>query len=140
MPGAKSERRILIVVDASAVIEWLLDSPAGIRVEERMFARDQVIYAPELLYVEVTHGLRRQVLARRLLPLRAEQAITDLLDLEVNHFPHALVLNRVWQLRDSLSTYDAMYVAIAETLEAPLLTCDARIASAHGHRAKIELC
>lgn len=130
----------MIVVDASAVIEWLLNSQAGIRVEQRMFAREEIIYAPELLYVEVTHGLRRQVLTRRLLALRAERAIADLLDLQVTHFPHALVLNRVWQLRDTLSAYDALYVAIAETLEAPLLTCDTRIASAHGHRAKIELC
>lgn len=135
-----SETPTLIVVDASAVIEWLLRGPAGIRVEERMFAGDEIIYAPELLYVEVTHGLRRQVLSRRLLAIRAEHAIADLLDLQVNRFPHTIVLNRVWELRDSLSAYDAMYVAIAETLEAPLLTCDSRIASAHGHRAKIELC
>jgi len=129
----------LIVVDASAVTEWLLESPTGIRVSERMFAPDEMVYAPELLYVEVTQSLKRSVLLRHMAAVRAEQAIADLLDLQVNHFPHALVLNRVWELRNSLSAYDAMYVAIAETLEAPLLTCDGGIASAHGHRARIEL-
>ena len=139
MLSGRSETPVLIVVDASAAIEWLLKSPAGIRIDERLFAPDEILYAPELLYVEVAQGLKRQVLSRRLLAIRAEQAIADLLDLQVNHFPHALVMHRVWELRDSLSVYDAVYVAMAETLEAPLLTCDAGIASAHGHRAKIEL-
>ena len=87
MLNERSETPVLIVVDASAAIEWLLKSPAGIRIEQRLFAPDELLYAPELLYVEVTQGLKRQVLSRRLLATRAEQAIADLLDLHVNHFP-----------------------------------------------------
>lgn len=129
----------MIVVDASAVLEWLFKSSAGIQISERMFAPNEIVYAPELLYVEVIQSLRRLVLSGRVISHRAEQAIADLLDLQVNYFPHALVLHRAWELRHNLSAYDALYVAIAETLEAPLLTCDAGIAHSPGHRARIEL-
>ena len=129
----------MIVVDASALIEWLLGTPSGTAVAERLFAPGQSIYAPELVYVEVVHGLRRMVRAQALPVLRAEANIDDLLDLEINQFPHMLVLRRVWELRDILSAYDALYVCIAETLEAPLITCDRRLASAHGHFAQIEV-
>jgi len=79
------------------------------------------------------------VRSQTLTALRAEENIADLLDLEINRFPQMLVLHRVWELRDSLSAYDALYVCIAETLEAPLITCDRKMASAHGHSAQVEV-
>ena len=109
------------------------------RLEQRMFAPGEILYCPELLYVEVTHTFRRYVFNRSVAVLRAEAALRDLLDLRVNHFPHGLVITRVWELRNSLTAYDAMYVAMAETLDAPLITCDRKIASAPGHHAQVEL-
>jgi len=128
----------LIVVDASALIEWLLGTVSGKRVGERLFAPGQNVYAPELVYLEVVQGLRRLVRVETLSASRAEQGLADLLDLEINRFPPMLLLRRVWELRDSLSAYDALYVSIAETLEAPLITCDRKLSAAHGHRARIE--
>jgi predicted nucleic acid-binding protein len=72
-------------------------------------------------------------------PNRAEQALADLDGLRIVRHPHQPYVPRIWQLRDSLTAYDAAYVALAEALEAPLITRDGRMASAHGHRAKIEL-
>jgi predicted nucleic acid-binding protein len=129
----------LIVVDASALTEWLMGTPTGARVDARMFAPGETLYAPELLYVEVMHSLRRLVRTQALSISRAEESLDDLLDLRVKHFPEMLVLRRVWELRNSLSSYDAVYVSIAETLEAPLLTCDRKLASTHGHCARVEL-
>jgi predicted nucleic acid-binding protein len=116
-----------------------MGTPTGARVDARMFAPGETLYAPELLYVEVMHSLRRLVRTQALSISRAEESLDDLLDLRVKHFPEMLVLRRVWELRNSLSSYDAVYVSIAETLEAPLLTCDRKLASTHGHCARVEL-
>lgn len=104
-----------------------------------MFADGEIVYAPELVYVEVVQGLRRCVRNQTIPISRAEENIDNLLGLEINRFPHILVLRRMWELRNTLSAYDALYVSIAETLEAPLLTCDRKLASAHGHRARVEV-
>lgn len=72
-------------------------------------------------------------------PHRAQQALSDLADLPISRYPHDLFLFRIWQLRQNLTAYDAAYVALAEALSAPLLTRDARLASAPGHRARVEL-
>jgi predicted nucleic acid-binding protein len=104
-----------------------------------MFADGEIVYAPELVYVEVVQGLHRCVRNQTIPFSRAEENIDNLLGLEINRFPHILVLRRVWELRNTLSAYDALYVSIAETLEAPLLTCDRKLASARGHRARVEV-
>ena len=70
---------------------------------------------------------------------RSRQALDDLAALDLTRWPHDVLLPRVWQLRSNLSAYDAAYVALAEALRAPLLTCDRRLAAAPGHRALIEL-
>lgn len=70
---------------------------------------------------------------------RGTLALRRLADLSLITHDHDLLLDRVWELRDNLTAYDAVYVALAEALDAPLLTCDARMASAPGHRARIEL-
>jgi predicted nucleic acid-binding protein len=97
------------------------------------------MHAPHLLDVEVTQVLRRLVQRREVTVARAEQALDDLSRLVIERHEHQSLVSRVWQLRDSISAYDGVYVALAEALDAPLLTCDAKLAGAHGHHAMIEL-
>lgn len=129
----------MIVLDASAAIEWLLQSPAGQRIDKRIFSPAQSLHAPHLLDVEVAQVMRRYMRDKTISPQRGEQALEDLLDLSINRYPHDFLLPRVWELRATLTAYDAVYVALAEMLDAPLLTCDGRMASAPGHYATIEL-
>lgn len=129
----------MIVLDASAAVEWLLQSSAGQRIESRIYSRNESLHAPHLLDVEVSQVLRRLVRDKIVAEDRAGEAIEDLRDLRVARYPHSAMLPRIWQLRHTLSAYDAAYVALAEALDVPLLTCDARIASASGHRAKVEV-
>jgi len=89
--------------------------------------------------VEVTQGLRRLVRAREVSPDRAAEAIADLSDLDLHRHPHLDLLPRAWKLRENVTAYDAMYVALAEALDAPIVTCDTPLAKAPGHGAHIEV-
>jgi predicted nucleic acid-binding protein len=129
----------VIVLDASAAIEWLLQTSTGQRVEQQIFSQSESLHAPHLLDVEIIQVLRRLVRERVISAVRADQAITDLLDLRINRYPHFVLLPRIWQLRHNLSAYDAAYVALAEELDASLLTSDARLVSASGHTAQIHV-
>jgi predicted nucleic acid-binding protein len=129
----------LIVLDASALLEILLRTPLAERLIDRALEASERLHAPHLLDVEVTQVLRRLVQRKELTVARAEQALDDLSKLVIERHEHQSLVGRVWQLRDSLSAYDGIYVALAEALAAPLLTCDAKLAGAHGHHAKIEL-
>ena len=129
----------MIVLDASAAIDWLLQTAAGQRIERRIYSHHESLHAPHLLDLEVGQVLRRLVREGALSAQRAEQAIEDLLDLRIARYPHFLLLPRIWQLRHNLSAYAAAYVALAENLGARLLTRDARLASVSGLTAPIEL-
>ena len=129
----------MIVLDASAVIEWLLQSPTGIKVDKRIFSPSESLHAPHLLDVEVAQVLRRYVREKAITAQRGEEGLQDLGDLPLNRYPHDILVPRVWELRATLTAYDAVYVALAELLDAPLLTCDRRIASASGHSANVEM-
>lgn len=129
----------MIVLDASAAIEWLLQSPAGLRIDKRIFSPSQSLHAPHLIDVEVAQVLRRYVRDRTLTEQRGQEALDDFSGLPLNRYSHDFLLPRVWDLRATLTAYDAVYVALAEILDAPLLTCDSRIASAPGHHAIIEI-
>jgi predicted nucleic acid-binding protein len=129
----------LIVVDASALIEILLRTERADRLMERAFSGSEQLHAPQLLDIEITQVLRRLVRQKAITPSRAVQALEDLANLLMERHDHQPLVQRMWQLRDSLSAYDGAYVALAEALAAPLLTCDAKLAGTHGHRAKIEL-
>ncbi|HKV64067.1 MAG TPA: type II toxin-antitoxin system VapC family toxin [Candidatus Acidoferrum sp.] len=129
----------MIVLDASAAIEWLLQSPAGLRIDQRIFSPSQSLHAPHLLDVEVAQVLRRYVREKTLTEQRGQEALQDFSGLPLNRYSHDFLLPRVWDLRATLTAYDAVYVALAEVLDAPLLTCDSRIASAPGHHAIIEI-
>jgi predicted nucleic acid-binding protein len=129
----------LIVLDASALLEILLRTPLAERLMDRALAASERMHAPHLLDVEVTQVLRRLVQRKEVTVARAEQALDDMSKLVIGRHEHQSLVNRVWQLRDSISAYDGVYVALAEALDAPLLTCDAKLAGARGHHATIEL-
>ncbi len=129
----------MIVIDASAVLELLLDTSAARRVADRLGKPADPLHAPHLLDVEVAQAVRRYVAAGEIDAAKGRQAISDLLDLPVVRHPHTVLLARAWELRRSITAYDAMYVALAEALDAPLLTRDERLARSHGHHARIEV-
>jgi predicted nucleic acid-binding protein len=129
----------MIVLDASAAVDWLLRTPAGLRIEQRIYGRKETMYTVHLLDVEFAQVLRRLVRERTVTPGRAEEAIGDLAALRITRYAPALLLYRIWQFRQNLSAYDAAYVALAEALNAPLITCDRRLAEAPGHAASVEV-
>jgi predicted nucleic acid-binding protein len=129
----------LIVVDASALIEVLLRTPAARAVENRLFAQGQTLHAPHLLDVEVTQVIRRYAAKGEIDGERGREALTDLSDLPLQRYPHSFLLPRVWDLRNNLTAYDVVYVALAEVLDATLLTRDQRLAGAAGHHARVAL-
>lgn len=129
----------MIVLDASAAVDWLLRTPAGQRIEQRIYARNETLHTVHLLDVEFAQVLRRLVRDGTLASNRADEAIEDLAALRVTRYAHVLLLDRIWRLRQNLSAYDAAYVALAEELKAPLLTRDRRLAAAPGHAAAVEV-
>jgi predicted nucleic acid-binding protein len=129
----------LIVLDASAAVEVLLQTAAGAPMTERLLDPAESLHAPHLLDVEVAQTLRRFVRRGELAPDRARQALDDLASLPLERYSHEILMSRVWMLRENLTAYDAAYVALAEVLEATLLTRDGRIARAPGHDARVEV-
>jgi len=129
----------MIVLDASAAVDWLLQTPTGQSIEKRIYSRTETLHAPHLLDLEVTQVLRRLALQGVVPAHRADEAPSDLLDLRVTRYPHLVLLPRIWQLRHNFSAYDAAYIVLAEKLGAALVTRDARLASASGHTALVEL-
>lgn len=131
-----------MVIDASAAIEWILQTAKGAEIEARIFRKPGAsahLHAPHLLDVEVAQVLRKQVAKGLVSELRGQTALDDFLQIPLMRYPHDVVLRRVWQLRQNLTAYDAVYVALAEALRVPLLTCDANIAGAPGHRARVDV-
>ena len=129
----------MIVLDASAAVDWLLRTPAGMRIEQRIYARQDSLHTVHLLDVEFAHVLRRLVHDGKLAPKRAQESIEDMSVLRITRYSPALLLQRIWQLRQNLSAYDAAYVALAEKLQSPLITRDRRIPGAAGHKATVEV-
>ncbi len=129
----------MIVIDAPALLEVLLRTPASGRVTERLFDPNETLHAPHLLDLEIAQVLRRYTLSGEIHTERSDQALNDLADLGLNRYPHDVFLPRIWALRHDLTAYDAAYVALAEVLDATLTTRDAALAGASGHVAEIEL-
>lgn len=129
----------MIVVDASALLELLLQTPLGARVEARLFRDEDELHAPHLVDVELLQGLRRLVRTGEVSSVRADEAIADLIDLDLHRHAHVDLLGRAWRFRDNITAYAAIYVALAEAIEAPIVTCDNPRAKATGHRARIEV-
>ena len=122
-----------LVVDASAVVEYLFRTKLGREVEPTLTSRETELQVPALCDVEVSSALRRGMLSGALAESRAEEALLDYLDLPLTRHGHQALLPRILALRANFTAYDASYVALAERLEAPILTADRRLARAcHG--------
>ena len=129
----------MIVVDASALVELLLDTDEAGAVAARLFDSGDSLAAPHLIDVEAAQVLRRYAQVGEIDGRRGREAMADLADMPIRRYPHDVLLPRVWDLRHNLTAYDAAYVALAEALDAPLVTRDRRLARAAGHGADIEL-
>ena len=126
------------MVDASVVVSALADDGDDGDLARRRLRGEQLC-APEILELEVTSALRRLLGAGDLDERRADLALGDLSDLDVRRVGHRALLLRVWELRHTVTTYDAAYVALAETIDAVLVTADRRLAAASGPRCAIEV-
>lgn len=129
----------MIVIDASAVLEVLLRTPAARDVEQILFKPRQTLHAPHLLDLEVAQVMRRYAANGEIGIERGRAALADLADLPLHRYPHDFLLSRIWALRNNLTAYDAAYVALAEVLDAPLLTRDRRLVAAAEQFARIEV-
>ena len=129
----------MIVLDASVALELILTTPDGARAASRLRELEAPMHAPHLIDIEVLHVLRRIEGAGRITSPRARAALGDFGDLAIRRHEHAFLRERIWRLRKNLTAYDAAYVALAEALDAPLITLDARLARSKGHRANVEL-
>jgi predicted nucleic acid-binding protein len=126
----------MIVADASVILEVLLRTPIGTEIEKQLFAPGETIHVPHLTDLEVLQVLRRYSTNTVLNAVRARQAIEDYTDMPLNRYPHIVLLQRVWDLRHNFTAYDAAYIALAEALDASLMTCDRAFAT-RGHRARV---
>ena len=119
----------MIVLDSSAVVEWLLGLPLADDVADRIMTADS-LHTPALLDVEVAQVVRRYTASGEISERTAEQALNALADLDAVRYLHEPLLPLIWRLRSNLTAYDAAFVALAAVLDAPLLTLDARLARA----------
>jgi len=129
----------VIVLDASAAIDWLLQTAVGQRIETRIYSRGESLHAPHLLDLEVAQVLRRLVRESSVSAQRADLALQDLQDLRITRYPHFVFLPHIWRLRHNLSAYDASYVTLTEQLGGTLLTRDARLASVSVEGVSVEV-
>lgn len=127
----------MIVADASAVLEVLLNTPAGTEIGRRVFAEGQTIHVPHLIDVEILNALRRLDRAGEIRPARIGEILQDYFDMLLTRYPHSILISRIWELRHNWTSYAAAYIALAEELAAPLITRDRVLAASTGHRAKV---
>ena len=128
----------MLVVDASCLCEVLIGAPGAEAIRDRL-AVESDHAAPHIVDVEVFGVIRREHLRGRLDRTEATQAVQDLAAWPGERFGHRFLLDRAWELRDTVRGWDAMYVALAEALEATLVTTDHRLASASGPACSIEV-
>lgn len=129
----------MIVLDASAIVELLLGTRSARTIAARIADPELGLHIPHLADVEVAQVLRRYVRDGELDFSAATAALEDLRSLDLERHSHEPLLDRVWALRGHMTAYDAVYVALAEALDAPLLTCDGRLARAPGVSRRVEL-
>jgi predicted nucleic acid-binding protein len=128
----------VLVVDASALAPALADDGAdGDTARSRL--RDRPLVAPELIDLDTTSVIRRRLRSGHLDARRAELALADLVELPLRRVSHRPLLGRCWELRENLTVCDAAYVALAELLDAVLVTADARLAAAPGIRCRLDV-
>lgn len=129
----------MAVIDATVLVEYMADTAQAGLAREQLDRHRHQLWAPHLVDAEIGHALRRHVRQGRLEANVAEEALDELTEIELDRVDHEALLPRAWELRDNLSFYDALYVALAEAIEQPLITFDGRIAKAPGIKAEIEV-
>ncbi len=127
----------MIVLDASALVELILDTPMGQLVAGRIADPAEGLHVPHLADIEVVQALRRYVREGEIDADAGEVALDDLRALDLQRHAHEPMLERVWELRKNLTAYDAVYVALAEVLDGVLLTCDRRLSQAPGMSRRV---
>ena len=128
-----------MVLDASALLELLLGTSTGQLVAGRVADPAVSLHVPHLADIEVVQALRRYVREGAIDADAAEAALDDLRALDLQRHAHEPLLERVWELRKNLTAYDAVYVALAEVLDAVVFTCDRRLSRAPGMSARVTL-
>jgi predicted nucleic acid-binding protein len=126
----------MIVIDASAMVELLMDTELGRRIDALVLDA-AASHAPHLLDIEVMQVLRRFVLAGQVSAARAREALVDLANFPLERHAHGALIERVFELRANLTAYDATYLALAEALDSTLVTCDKALAKVAGARARV---
>jgi predicted nucleic acid-binding protein len=129
----------VIVLDASAAVALVLAHPAGAAIQAKLKQPSMSLHAPHLIDVEVAQVLRRYWISGDLPTVIAHERLQAYLALPIARYAHDALLKRVWQMRGNVSAYDAVYLALAEALDAPLVTLDAKLAAAPGHHALVEV-
>ena len=127
----------MIVLDASIVVELLIGGASADELHYDLARQLNLLIVPHLLDVEVSSALRKLAAGQRLEARRVEQLLTDLADLPVERCAHTPLLPRIWELRHNFTSYDAVYIALAEATGAVLYTADAKLSE--GHRARVRL-
>jgi predicted nucleic acid-binding protein len=127
------------VLDASASVDLLLNlQPQAPAIAARVDRPGESLHAPHLIDVEIFQAIRHRVQRGVLSPGRGRLALQDLRDLRLTRYPVLPLVERMWAMRENVSGFDATYVALAEVLDAPLVTTDRRLARARGHTTRIE--
>jgi predicted nucleic acid-binding protein len=129
----------MIVLDASAALELLLNTPLAPAVAHQVFATGESLHAPHLIDLEIAQVLRRLVRKSEIEAARALEVFQDLADLGITRYPHQMLLPAIWLLRDNATAYDAAYLTLAEELEATLLTCDNALKTIPGHASRVSV-
>ncbi|HET9785307.1 MAG TPA: type II toxin-antitoxin system VapC family toxin [Terriglobales bacterium] len=127
----------MIVLDASSLLEFLLNTATERQVGVRIVDPDVILHVPHLADIEVAQSLHRQVRSGAITATEGGEVLTTLQRMDMVRHAHQPLLPLVWRMRENLTAYDAVYVALAEVLDATLLTCDARLARAPGLRARV---
>ena len=127
----------MIVVDASVIAPALADDDIDVDLARKRLRGERLV-APEVLDLEVVSVFRKALLAGKLDERRAALALGDLVDLNLERVSHRSLLPRIWELHQNVTPYDAVYVALAETIGVPLVTADRRLAQAPGLPCVIE--
>ena len=128
----------MIVLDASALVELLIGTADGEAVARRIADPELSLHVPHLVDLEVVQALRRYVREREIDASDAKLMLGELRALDLQRHAHEPLLDRVWALRSNLTAYDAVYVALAEALDAVLISCDQRLAHAPGGSGRVE--
>ena len=128
--GDNADGGMVAVLDASAVVELVFGTRAGVKIRRRLADPALSLHSPELVDLEVLNAIRRYVQSNRVTLDRATTAVRNLSDLDLRRHRHGPMLGRIWARRANLTAYDAAYVTLAEILDGPLLTTDDRLAHA----------